>query len=92
MEAAETIKALGDFVAEVGFFETVVIGLLVLGAGTIVLGKYRRGDSAKQVVQDVVTPVTCAWGDMERSSLSELRKDVDVIRDKITKLEGRLLR
>jgi len=63
--------------------------VLVFGA-VIVKGKLLKNQTPSETMAHTVAPITCAWGEVERSSLTQMRKDVEYLRDKMIVVEDRL--
>lgn len=83
------IEAIPALIESVGVFQTVLLILSVAFVVAMLKGQLSRGASPKETVQNAVTPLTCAWGEMDRHDLRELRKDVEDIKDRVVRIEDR---
>ena len=83
------IEAIPDLIESVGVFQTVLLILSLAFVAAMLKGQITKGDTPRQTVQNAVTPLTCAWGEMDRHDLRELRKDVEDIKDRVVRIEDR---
>lgn len=86
------IEAIPALIESIGVFQTVFVCLTIAFAFAMVKGQLSRGETPKRTVQNAVTPITCAWGELDRHDLRELRRDVDDIKDRVVRIEDRTTR
>lgn len=84
------LEALPKLIDQVGFFQFVILLLVLIFGLGVVKGKFLKPSPTKETDSQTVAPLVDAWGEVERSSLNEMRKDVEFIRDKVTVIEDRL--
>ncbi len=87
----EIIKLIPDLIDRFGAFQTIAI-ILALAVVVLIVKGRMNGDSPKEAVQNAVTPMTCAWGEIERSELREIRRKIDDIDERTVRIEDRTKR
>ena len=93
----DAIVATGDVLAVLGYTGLIIFAAVGLLALTIWL-KVKRGDRPTiDELSSKLPQITCAWGDQDRASLaelrrdvSEIRRDVDKTRDDVSEIKGSL--
>ena len=83
------IESIPQLIESVGIFQTVLLILSVAFVVAMLKGQITRGDTPKKTVQNAVTPLTCAWGEMDRHRLHELSEKIEDIKDRVVRIEDR---
>lgn len=76
----------------IGFFQTAVLTLAMVFAIVVAKERFVGGKTAKEAAADVIAPMTCAFGDIDRDRLERLIKSADHAEDRLERVEREIVR
>lgn len=85
------LSGIPDLIESIGFFQTIVLLLVLMVGFSVIKGRVLKNDSAAETVANAVIPLTCAWGDQERSTLLEMRHDIEEISKRVERTHERVI-
>lgn len=88
----DILKAIPAWVEAIGIFQTMILILAGVFGLTMAKSMVTKNNSPKQAVADALTPMTCGWGDHEKTGLATMKTDVTEIRREVEKIGEKVIR